>query len=189
MPQGNQKTTKGKFDNGFVKQQQKLKKTTIYLAVNALVAALYVALTLPFGALASNPYIQIRPGEALTVLPCVMPYVIPGLAVGCMISNIPSAFGILDVLLGTTITVIAGFITSKLKNKWLAPLPPIILNALFLPAVWLLSSLTTGNVTTTLTVYLLQTAGLLVSQSVVCYGLGIPLIILTEKKILPLLEK
>ena len=102
-----------------------MKHTAKYIAVNAVVGALYVALTVPFGALATNPYIQIRPGEALTVLPAIMPYCIPGLAVGCAIGNIMSSFGLLDIILGTLVTVVAALLTAFVFKRFaLAPLPP-----------------------------------------------------------------
>lgn len=161
-----------------------MKHTAKYIAVNAVVAALYVATTVPFGALATNPYIQIRPGEALTVLPALMPYCIPGLAIGCAIGNFASSFGLLDILLGTTITLLAALLTAYVfKNTWIAPLPPIILNAALLPIVWLVAG---GEAT--LPVYFLQVGGLLVSQSVVCYGLGVPLLFVAKKRILPIVE-
>lgn len=154
------------------------------IAVNALVAALYVALTVPFGALATNPYIQIRPGEALTILPALMPYCIPGLAVGCAIGNLVSAFGIWDICLGTVVTLLAAVLTAFVFKKfYLAPLPPIILNAFLLPLVWLIS-----GADTTWVIYFTEVGGLLVSQSVVCYGLGIPLYFLAEKRLVPMLK-
>ena len=152
-----------------------MKKSAKYIAVNAVVAALYVALTVPFGALATNPYIQIRPGEALTILPALMPYCIPGLAIGCAIGNIVSTFGIWDIILGTLITTIAALLTAFVFKKfYFAPLPPILLNA--------------GTDGMTWVIYLMQVGGLLVSQSVVCYGLGIPLYFLAKKRIVPMLR-
>lgn len=144
---------------------------------------MYVALTVPFGALATNPFVQIRPGEALTVLPIVMPYTIWGLAVGCMIGNVASAFGLWDILLGSLVTLVAALLTSKAKRDFLAPIPPIILNALLLPLVWLISA------PVGLATYLLQAMGLLVSQGIVCFGLGLPLLKLARKRILPLLNE
>lgn len=163
--------------------QDKLKKTTLHLAVNAAVAAMYVALTVPFGALATNPFVQIRPGEALTVLPIIMPYTVWGLTVGCMIGNVTSAFGLWDILLGALVTFVAAVLTSKMKRDFLAPIPPMVLNALLLPLVWLITA-PVGIAT-----YLLQVAGLLVSQGVACFGLGLPLLRLTRKRILPLLNE
>ena len=162
-----------------------MKRSAKYISVNAAVAALYVATTVPFGALATNPYIQIRPGEALTVLPAIMPYCIPGLVVGCAIGNIVSAFGMYDIILGSLITLLAALLTAFVfRNTWLAPLPPILLNAFLLPLVWLLGGGEAG-----VAVYFLQVGGLIVSQGIVCYGLGVPLNFAMKKKVLPLLDR
>lgn len=45
------------------------KLTTKMLCRAGIIAALYVALTYAFGALAYNGFLQIRPAEALTILP------------------------------------------------------------------------------------------------------------------------
>lgn len=154
------------------------------IAINALVASLYVVLTLPFGTLALNPYLQIRPAEALTVLPAVAPCTVIGLTIGCAVSNVFSAFGIVDVLLGAAVTLVAGLLTAYLFNKpYFAPIPPTLLNALFMPLVWLLSGKGSQIV------WLTQALSLFVSQAVVCFGLGIPLYFATYKKLPQLLQK
>ncbi len=169
-----------------LRSHKQLKNATKIIAMNAAVAALYVVFTMPFGTLAINPYVQIRPAEALTILPALMPWSIVGLTVGCAVSNIISTFGILDVLLGSTITLIAGLLTAFVFKKfYLAPIPPVVLNALLLPVVWLLAA----PEGVTWSVYLLEVLGLLVSQSVVCFGLGIPLYFATRKHLLPLLNR
>lgn len=156
------------------------------IAMNAVVAALYVVFTLPFGTLAINPYVQIRPAEALTILPALMPWSVVGLTIGCAVSNVISTFGIWDVILGSTVTLIAGLLTAFVFKKfYLAPIPPVVLNAVLLPVVWLIAA----PEGVTWTVYLLEVAGLLVSQSVVCFGLGIPLFFAARKHVLPLMER
>ena len=52
---------------------------TKMIAVNALVAALYVVLTMPFGVITTSSGFQFRPAEALTILPALMPYTVIGL--------------------------------------------------------------------------------------------------------------
>ncbi len=161
------------------------KNVTKFIAVNAAVAAIYVVLTMPFGVLAANQYIQFRPAEALTVLPALFPYTVVGLTVGCAISNIVSAFGIFDILLGSLTTLLAGALTAKVFRRfWSAPIPPVILNAAFLPLIWMLSP----NAEAGLTAYLLSAGGLLVSQSAVIFGLGIPLYFVAKKHLTPLLS-
>lgn len=80
-----------------------------FLALSAVIAALYAVLTyaaaamnLAFGA------VQFRFSEALTVLPAFTPAAIPGLAVGCLISNLASPLGVVDWVFGTLATLLAG---------------------------------------------------------------------------------
>jgi uncharacterized membrane protein len=64
-------------------------KRSLFITQSAVIAALYVALTLVSNALGlANGAIQLRVSEALTVLPAFMPAAVPGLVVGCLISNL-----------------------------------------------------------------------------------------------------
>ena len=107
------------------------------LTVAALIAALYVVLGY-FGNLFSLTFgpIQIRFAEALTVLPFLLPATAPGLVIGCLITNILSPYGPLDLILGTLATAIAAFLTAKMPRWYLAALPPILVNLIILPPVW-----------------------------------------------------
>lgn len=57
----------------------------------------------------------------------------PGLFIGCFISNIFGGLGFFDVVFGSLVTLLAAYITSKMPNKYVAVLPPILLNALIVP--------------------------------------------------------
>lgn len=112
------------------------KITTRQLALSAAVAALYAALTYfssIFG-LAYGP-VQIRFSEALTVLPFLFPSTVWGLFIGCLIANILSPYGMLDIVFGSLTTLLAAWCTSKMRRKWLAPLPPVIFNGLIIGAL------------------------------------------------------
>ena len=105
------------------------------MAIAGLIAALYAVLGyfanifgLPFG-----PF-QMRFSEALCVLPFFFPAAVPGLAVGCLVVNLLSPYGALDIIFGTLATLLAAVWTRHTRRKWLAPLPPVICNAL-IPAV------------------------------------------------------
>ncbi len=117
-----------------------------YLTHAAIIAALYVVLTeiAAWLGLASSA-IQIRFSEALTVLPFFTPAVVPGLFVGCLLSNLLTGCAPLDVLFGSIATLI-GALGSRLLSrpiggsirpwqKWLVPLPPILANTLIVPFV------------------------------------------------------
>ena len=113
-------------------------KKVLFLTQAAVIAAIYVVLTIFISAfnLASGA-IQVRISEALTILPFFTPAAIPGLFVGCIISNTITGSAIWDILFGSLATLIGAFFTYKLRHisKWLAPLPPILANILVVPQV------------------------------------------------------
>lgn len=114
---------------------------TKFLTKASLIAAIYIILVLiqiPMGSLAFGP-IQLRIAEGLTLLPLIETAAIPGLFVGCLISNLIltsySSFGLIDILGGSLVTLIAAYLTSKMPNRFMAALPPIILNGLIV-SIW-----------------------------------------------------
>ena len=116
----------------------KEKKTinVLFMAQAAMIAAIYVVLTLVFAPF-SYQEVQVRISEALTILPVFTPAAIPGLFIGCLISNILGGCIIPDIIFGSLATLIGAVFTYLLRsqNKFLAPLPPIIANALIVPFV------------------------------------------------------
>jgi uncharacterized membrane protein len=112
-------------------------KKVLLLAQAAMIAALYVVLTLIANALGlANGSIQVRFSEALTILPYFTPAAIPGLFVGCLLSNIITGCMWQDIVFGSLATLIGAVFTRKLRsNKWLAPIPPIVANAIIIPPV------------------------------------------------------
>ena len=103
------------------------KFTTRDLTVSALIAAVYAALTMLLPG-TSFGYAQLRLSEALTVLPFLFPAAAPGLIAGCLISNLLSPYGLVDIICGTAATALAALLTLYAPNKWLAPLPPVLCN-------------------------------------------------------------
>ena len=107
------------------------------ITLAAMVAALYAVLGY-FGDIFGLTYgpIQCRFAEALTVLPFVFPAAAPGLAIGCLITNLLSPYGPMDIIFGTLATAVAAGLTMKMPKWYLAALPPILVNALILPPMW-----------------------------------------------------
>lgn len=105
----------------------------------AMIAALYVVLTFIANALGlANYAVQVRFSEALTILPYFTPAAIPGLFIGCLISNILTGCAIPDIIFGSLATLAGAVFTYKLrKYKWLAPVPPIAANMIVVPVVLL----------------------------------------------------
>ena len=117
-------------------------KKVFYLTHAALIAALYVVLTLIANALGLASYaIQLRFSEALTILPFFTPAAIPGLFIGCLLSNILTGCAVPDILFGSLATLLGAVGTYLFKKtgpklaKWLAPLPPIFANTLIVPFI------------------------------------------------------
>ena len=108
-----------------------MRSKTHLLALNGVVAASYAALTLVASALnlAYGP-VQFRFSEALTILPFLFPGTWPGLFVGCLLANLLSPYGPLDIILGSLATLVAAILTEKTNNRWLAPLFPVLSNAI-----------------------------------------------------------
>lgn len=147
-----------------------------------LIAALYVALTLPLGQFAFGPF-QIRPSEALTILPLFYPEAIPGLYVGCLLANLGSGYGVYDIALGSLATLFAAAVTFVIgrfiKNKplkvALGGLPPVLFNAFIVPLIWLLFG---SDIS-----YWVEFGIMLLNEGIWVYALGIPLFVAFDKLI------
>ncbi len=98
----------------------------------AITAALYAAFTMAIAPL-SYGAVQFRFSEVMTLLAFIDPLYIPGLVLGCALSNIYSPLGIIDVLVGTTATLISVYMISKTKSLFIATLWPTI-NCVFVGA-------------------------------------------------------
>ena len=108
----------------------------LFIAQAAMIAAIFVVLTL-IGASFSYGEVQVRISEALTILPAFTPAAIPGVFLGCLISNILGGCILPDIIFGSLATLVGAVFTWMLRNKskYLAPLPPIIANVLVVPFV------------------------------------------------------
>ncbi len=109
----------------------------LFIVQAAMIAAIYVVLTYFINAFSlANGAIQVRISEALTILPVFTPAAIPGLFVGCLLSNLITGCMPLDVVFGSLATLIGAYGTYILRRyKWLAPLPPIVANTLIVPFI------------------------------------------------------
>ena len=112
-------------------------KNVMMITQGAIIAALYVVLTMIANAMGlANYAIQVRFSEALCILPFFTVAAIPGLTVGCLISNILTGAMVWDVLFGSLATLIGAIGTYLLrKNKFLMLLPPMIANVAIVPFV------------------------------------------------------
>ena len=111
-------------------------KNVSYLTQAAMIAAIYVVLTIVFAPISFGE-IQVRIAEMLTILPIFTPAAIPGLFVGCLIGNITGGAILPDIICGSIATLVGAAGTYALRNhhRALAVLPPILVNALVVPFV------------------------------------------------------
>lgn len=111
-------------------------KTTYFVAYGAAIAAVYTVLTMVFAPISFGP-VQFRISEILCVLPFFTPAAVPGLFVGCFLSNLLCGAAGLDILFGSLATLIgaAGSLYLGKKSKWLVCLPPILANTIIIPWV------------------------------------------------------
>lgn len=103
------------------------------IARASLIAAIYCVLTVVLPSL-SYGTVQVRFAEMLTVLPCYTSAAIPGLFVGCVLANLIGVSlgvaGAVDIVIGSLATLIAAFLTYKLRAKRaIALIPPVVINA------------------------------------------------------------
>lgn len=147
------------------------------VALAAMIAAFYTVLTLlaALWGLAYGP-VQFRFSEALTILPVFTFSAVPGLTVGCFLANLFSGYST-DMVVGTAATLLAALGTRLLRNiRWrglaiLAPLPPVLVNAVFVGAE--IAILSPGGFVWA--EFLTQALSVGLGELAVCYGLGLPL--------------
>ena len=153
-----------------------------------IIAALYVALTYSFGAIAYNGFLQIRPAEALCILPLFFPEAVPALYIGCMLSNLGSPFLVYDVFIGSLATLFAAlgtylvgrFFKKHALKLFLGGLFPVLLNAFVIPVVivFFCGDLSYG---TTAATYWTFVGSLAATEAVWVYALGAPLYFFIER--------
>ena len=115
-----------------------MKKRNLFITQAALIAALYVVLTLVSAAFGlDSKAIQFRLSEVLTVLPALTPAAIPGLFIGCLLSNFICGAMLPDIIFGSLATLIGAVGTYFIgkRVKWLSALPPIAANTVIVPLV------------------------------------------------------
>lgn len=159
--------------------------TTKRLCRAGVIAALYVALTYAFGAIAYNGILQIRPAEALTILPLFFPEAVPALWIGCMLANLGSPFVLFDVPLGGLATLIAALLTygagRLIKNNVLKVAVggffPVIVNAFIIPVIIVFLCGGAEGYGSASVAYWTYFGSMCATEGLWIYGLGIPLYI------------
>lgn len=152
---------------------------TSRLARAGLIAAVYVVLNLllPFG---FGP-IQFRVSEALCILPILYSESVWGVFVGCFVANLLGlGLGMTtpwDVLIGPAATLLAAVWTRKCRSDWVAPLPPVVCNALLIGTM--LTALYFPDMPPVMWGYHILSVG--ISELIVLYLCGLPLVKVLRK--------
>ncbi len=160
-----------------------MKQKTNFICVTAMIAALYVVLTFIANAFGlASGVIQIRLSEALTVLPFFAPAAIPGLTIGCLLSNWMTGCVLWDIIFGTLATLLGALGSYALrKHPWLVPIPPIAANTVIVPLV-----LRYAYGAADALPYMMATVG--IGEILSCYVLGMILLTALKKFRVPLFE-
>ena len=156
------------------------------IAAAAVIAAIYAALTI---ALAPISYgnIQFRISEVLCILPFFFPSSVWGLFIGCLLANLLSPYGLIDIIVGPIATLIAALVTMKLgrlpsrdtvRTKALACLPPVISNAILVGAAITIASASSGAF---LPIFAANALEVGFGELVVMFVIGLPLLILLPR--------
>ncbi len=170
------------------------RSATLYMVQAAIIAALYVAVNyaqemiLPSSSIGP---VQFRVSEVLCTLAVFTPAAIPGLTVGCLLSNIV-AVGVLplDMVLGTLATLLAAVCAYSLRNLKIFTVPfisllmPVIFNGVI---IGLELEIFYIEGAFTFTGFLLQAGLVALGEFGVCIVLGIPLYLVLRK--LPLFKQ
>ncbi len=164
-----------------VRSEQVRNKALIrFIVYNGIVAALYIVLTYFLAPISYGP-LQARISEAMTVFPIFSFNMIPGLTIGCLVSNLinPDNLGPVDIIGGTLATLIAGIFSRIIgkKNMWLGIIPPIVANGIivggYLPFL-LFDTVTWQEV-------LLTMLSVAAGEAVVLVVIGLPLVAVMNK--------
>ena len=117
-------------------ESMKKKNTAVlHLTQGAVIASLYVVLTLVFAPV-SFGLVQVRVAEVLTILPMFTPSAVVGLFIGCLLANLIGGAVVWDILLGSLATLIGAVFAYVLRfNRWLVPIPAVVSNSLIIPVV------------------------------------------------------
>ena len=157
--------------------------STRKIAFAAVIGAVYAALTILLAPISYGP-IQFRISEVLCILPFFFPFSVWGLFIGCIIANLLSAYGALDIVFGSLATLTAALCTMKLGRlshgnipvKALACLPPVIING-FVVGALIAYETTTASIAFWPS-FIINSLQVGFGEFVVLFALGLPALII-----------
>ena len=163
------------------------KKFTVEIIVaNGIVAAMYAVITVLCGPLAYS-FMQFRISEFLNLLVFFNPTYTIGLTIGCLLANIFSSVGPLDIVFGTLSTLVSSllivFISKFVKNLLLSGFIPCLINALVVPFTIYLSMVgTSGEMLLNASTYFMMFGWVFLGEFVCIICFGYPLFLILTKR-------
>ena len=146
-----------------------------------MVAAIYVVLTLIFQPISFGA-IQFRIAEALTLLPILTVDAVPGLFLGCLLANLLGGGVWFDVALGSIATLLAALCTRRLRDKpLLAAVFPTVFNGLIVGPVVYFAYVRAPGDPVSIGTLLFNMGTVALGELVVCYALGLPMLLGLKK--------
>ena len=156
------------------------------IALNGIIAALYAAITAACGPL-SYEFMQFRFSELFNLLVFFNPWFTIGLTLGCLIANLFSSVGPIDIVFGTLTTLVACLImviySKFIKNLFSVGFIPCILNAVVVPLTIYVSTLNTNDpMVLTPALYFTMFGWVFLGEFVCIVCVGYPIFLLLTKK-------
>jgi len=152
----------------------------------AVIAAVYAALSMALAPISYGP-IQFRISEVLCILPFFLPFSTWGLFLGCLIANLISAYGPLDIVFGSLATLLAALCTAYFGRRGRSALSeatacfmPVLFNGLIVGAVIAWSETNGGDAF--LPAWLFNAGTVAFGEAAVLYIIGLPLMIYLPKR-------
>ena len=112
-------------------------KRTLYVAKAGIIATIYVILTWLASVMGlASGVIQCRFSEALCILPVFTSAAVPGVTIGCLISNLVTTGNMFDIVFGSLATLIGAYgayLLRKGKLRYFASIPTVVANAVIIP--------------------------------------------------------
>lgn len=150
------------------------------LAASAVIGAAYAVLSIAFAFIGYGP-VQFRIAEVLCILPFFLPFSVWGLFAGCIVANLLSPYGPIDVIFGSLATLMAALLTmyiGRISNggsaaKALACLPPVVCNGLIIGAMIAWSTAEEAFAVS----FVWNAVTVALGEAAVMYAIGLPLML------------
>ena len=152
------------------------------LVFSALLAAIYAAVTLSTGFMSYNS-VQFRVAEALCILPALLPCSTWGLFIGCVLANIFSPVGLLDMVFGSLASLCACLCAARIGRGGLSRdrsigvcLMPVVWNAVVVGLLLAFTGTEAGDSAPFWLLFAGNALSVAFGEAVVMFVLGLPLL-------------